>query len=248
MSAMIGALAVAVPARDEAAGIEACVAALDRAAASVSQPVVLVVAADRCTDATAEVAERSMSRCHSIAASVVTVDCGTAGGARQAAATAAVGLATAGHLPLERIWLATTDADSAVDDDWFERQLAWAEAGYDGVAGLVRLDPTTDPHTSGRYERYVRDLGSGQGHRHIHGANLGVAAHWWERVGGFPPVASGEDHAIWVRLQNAGAHLLGVTDLGVTTSSRRHGRAPNGLAHLLTAISTATDGTTLALS
>jgi hypothetical protein len=256
MTGPIDAIAVAVPARNEATGVEACVTALDRAAALVSQPVLLVVAADRCTDATAQVATSSLSRCHSIAGSVVTVDCGTAGGARQAAAVAAValaasglpasglattapaatGLASAGSSPLRRIWLATTDADSAVDADWFERQLAWAAAGYDGVTGLVRLDPGADLHTRGRYERYVRDLGSDEGHRHIHGANLGLAAHWWERVGGFPPVASGEDHAIWTRLDDAGARLLGVTDLGVTTSSRRHGRAPNGLAHLLTVI------------
>jgi hypothetical protein len=44
----------------------------------------------------------------------------------------------AGHAP-DRIWLATTDADSRVPGSWLQDQLAFARRGFDAVAGTVRV-------------------------------------------------------------------------------------------------------------
>jgi hypothetical protein len=237
MSHRITAVAVAVPANNEAASIVRCVMAIDRAATRVGIPAFLVVAADRCVDDTVDRARRALRNTSALRGTVVGIDAGSAGVARETAARLAISATHSSGHRLSRIWLATTDADSRVDADWLAAQLSWAERGLAGVTGLVRLDTDADPDVRHRYQRYITTLGNGAGHDHVHGANLGMRADWWTRVGGFPALATGEDRGVWQRLRDAGAEVLGVTDLGVTTSGRTKGRAPSGLADLLATIS-----------
>lgn len=68
---------------------------------------------------------------------------------------------------------------------------------------------------------------------HVYGANLGVRASTWRDVGGFPRVAVGEDAALLAAVDAAGGQVVRPVEPSVTTSGRRHGRAPGGLADLL---------------
>ena len=74
------------------------------------------------------------------------------------------------------------------------------------------------------------------GHGHVHGANLGVRASWWQAVGGCGPAGCGEDRELWDRLAQAGARTIGVDDLAVTTSGRLTSRVQGGFATYLAAL------------
>ncbi|QYG91888.1 glycosyltransferase family 2 protein [Iamia sp. SCSIO 61187] len=229
----VTAVAVGIPARDEETTIEACLVALGRAARRSPVPVSVVVVADGCTDRTAERAHAAL-RDAGVTGSVVTTTGLGVGRARALALETA--LAHAGGAP-EATWLATTDADTNVDPTWLHTQLRWARRGYDGVAGLVGVDWSgSDPALPGRYVASLAPGGTGLGHGHVHGANLGVRASWWRAVGGCGPAACGEDRELWDRLARAGARTIGVDDLRVTTSGRLTSRLEGGFASYLSAL------------
>ena len=228
------AVAIGIPARNESATIGACLASVGLAAASCGLPVALVVAADDCTDDTITRAALALERLpHLAAALVIDVHRRTAGGARDAACRAAL---DALPVPADRVWLATTDADGTVPPDWLARQLAWAARGADGVAGLVAVDPAAPHHLRARIGAHLARPGTGLGHPHVHGANLGVRAHRWLGAGGFAHVAVGEDQTLWATLGAGGAHLVAAPDGIVTTSGRLVGRAPDGFAAVLSTL------------
>jgi hypothetical protein len=116
-----------------------------------------------------------------------------------------------------------------VPPTWVVDHLRHARAGADAVAGMADLD---DPATLGveTLGRYSRLLAVGT---HAYAANLGVRAEILRRVGGFPAVAVGEEHALLARLRAAGGRVVHATDVRVCTSARTHGRAEGGLADLL---------------
>jgi cellulose synthase/poly-beta-1,6-N-acetylglucosamine synthase-like glycosyltransferase len=230
----IEAIAVGVPARDEAARVGVAITAIATAARNVSVPVYVAVTADSCTDDTALVARRALTDAVGIAAwDVREIAAGTAGAARDGACRRALELC--GDRPGAATWLATTDADTTVPRRWLRRQLDWADHGADGVAGLVEL--AAEDGLSARAHRRWHDLveraGLGIGHPHVHGANLGIRADVWQAAGGFDHCEVGEDHELWRRARALGAELVGVPDIVVRTSARTTGRAPGGLATLL---------------
>ena len=226
----IAAVGVGIPARDEQATITACLEAIVRAAARVPVPVVVVVVADGCTDATAARAAAALGP----AGTVATTRRQRVGRARARALDSA--LAATGR-PAEEVWLATTDADTVVDRSWLAAQLRWAQRGYDGVAGLVGVDWSgSDPTLPGRYVASLAADGTGRGHAHVHGANLGLRASWWRAVGGCGPAACGEDRELWDRLARAGARTIGADDLRVVTSGRLTSRVDGGFADYLAAL------------
>ncbi len=223
----LGLLGVVVPARDEAELLPGCLAGLRRAARHpelAGLPVLVVVVADRCTDDTAALALA--------AGAVVVVGSGdTVGAARHTGALRV--LAEASHLgvPPERVWLAGTDADSRVPRDWLALQRATAESGADAVLGLVRVADWSGhpPHAAAAFTRaYDAWRGGGAAHPHVHGANLGVRGDAYLAVGGFPPLAVSEDAALAAALDRAGRVVLRTPCSPVTTSARRHPRAPAG--------------------
>ncbi len=221
---MIGAAGIVVPAHDEEALLPACLAALRRAVHAVPLPVHVLVVADSCTDRTAATAQAGGARVISIGERNV--------GAARAAGMAELLRLTGGRDPAE-VWLATTDADTVVPPGWLERQLRYAERGWDVVLGTVTV-PDWDghpPHVPSAFRaRY--DFGAGP-HPHVHGANLGIRASAYLAAGGFRPLRTAEDHALLAAVTEAGCPVVQASDLTVQTSGRRHARAPLGFSHLL---------------
>ncbi len=225
----LGGIAVGIPAHNEADRIDRALTSVVVAAASASLPVTVVVAADASNDGTAARARRRLRRLPAnVRAEVIEVHARRAGVAREAACHAADAWLRAwvGHGP--RRWIATTDADTEVPGNWLDVHRRWARRGADAITGLVRVHPDDDlaPEVRRHLDRELAR--AGMGHGHIFGANLGVDAGWWQRVGGFPPVAVGEDTLLVDRLRGAGARVIGVTDGMVITSGRLVPRAPRG--------------------
>lgn len=217
---------VVVPARDEEELLPGCLDALQGAVEVVArggvQAQVLVVL-DRCVDGTAAVV-RSRPWARS-----VEVSAGNVGAAR------AVGFAAAlqGRRPesLASTWLATTDADSRVPQDWLVRQLALAAEGADLVLGTVDVDDWTHhpPHVESQWRAAYQ---SGDGHPHVHGANAGVRAEAYLQAGGFAALESGEDVGLVAALGHR--RVVRTGGIPVLTSARRAARAPRGFGdHLM---------------
>jgi glycosyltransferase involved in cell wall biosynthesis len=225
-------IGVVVPAHDEAERIERCIRALRVAfehSALAGVPHAIVVVADASGDTTAERAAAALD----LSGLVVEVEHRSAGAARRAGFES-LGGAVEGLAP-DRVWLATTDADSRVGSEWLARQLAWWRAGADAVAGTV-VPATWHEHSSTlrhRYEMHMSKLGVGNGHPHVYGANLGMTMDTYHAAGGIPALETGEDHAFWRAALASGRKALSVGDVVVTTSTRAEGRAPLGFAALL---------------
>ncbi|WP_432494441.1 glycosyltransferase [Kineococcus gypseus] len=223
---------VVVPARDEAAALPACLAALHRAALRCPVPVRVVVVADRCTDATARVAAAR-------GALVVTSAAGLVGAARAAGVAAGLAGSPGGA---RRTWVACTDADSQVPPGWLAHHVHHAGAGADLLLGTVRLAGPPDRHAAWR-AAYAAGLGPGGRHRHVHGANLGVRASAYLAAGGFAPTGAHEDRLLAAAVRALpGARVVTSSSCPVLTSAREVGRAPHGVARDLRAAAGAAAG------
>ncbi len=217
---MIRHIAVLIPARDEQDRIERCLPSVLAARRDCPVEVSITVVADGCLDHTAAVARRfSEVRLVETASSNV-------GTARRTAAQHALA-----SLPIapESVWLANTDADSTVPENWLTVQLRHADEGYDVVIGTVRPDPDEYPEELRRdWERtHIRGRPNG----HVHGANLGVRASAYLQAGGYRPLPEHEDVDLVERL--AGRRQLASDEAEVITSARLVGRTPGGYAGYL---------------
>jgi cellulose synthase/poly-beta-1,6-N-acetylglucosamine synthase-like glycosyltransferase len=229
---VIEAVGIIVPARNEEALIEPCLTALDlaraRVAASIDTFVVLVL--DACSDRTRAIAAGRLAGPHHL----LEVDFANVGRAR-AAGVEHVFRHFHDRDP-SRVWLATTDADSRVGDDWIGAHIAAADSGADALAGTVVVDDWSE-HTVAQAQAFTRFYATGTTdsgtHPHVHGANFGVRGDAYRQAGGFAAHASGEDHALWNALRRSGRHTVASHRLAVTTSARRRARVPNGFAHFL---------------
>lgn len=217
---MIG---IVIPAHNEEEAIAACVAsALLSGTHTVlaGEQVVVVVVLDRCQDATGVIAA-------SMGARTLTVDFANVGAAR--AAGAALLLVEGAR------WLGFTDADTRVSPSWLVDQLA---LDADAVCGSIGVEDWT-PHGihAVSLEAHFRNTYSdSDGHRHIHGANLGVAADAYLRAGGFAPLACSEDVALVEALQRTGARIAWSALPRVVTSARADARARGGFGDTLLAV------------
>jgi cellulose synthase/poly-beta-1,6-N-acetylglucosamine synthase-like glycosyltransferase len=230
-------VAVGIPARDEESRIGAALEAVVRAARS-SVPVVVVVAADACRDDTVVVArDRLRLLPANVRGEVVELTAASVGVARQLAcgrADARLRSVVGTRAPR---WIATTDADTVVPADWLAAHCRWFDRGVDAVAGLVRVAAAGPLRPAVRAVFDDELARASFGHDHVYGANLGVAAAWWHRVGGFSADAVGEDRSLVERLRRAGARVVGVADSIVVTSGRLDHRAPDGFGALLAELS-----------
>jgi GT2 family glycosyltransferase len=223
---VITAVAIVLPARDEAPSIPGCLHAILRSLrqlpASVERTVVLI--ADRCTDDTAV-------RARSSAEVVVSHAPLTIGELRDLGCRTALSR-LAGHRASE-VLLLNTDADSEVDQHWAARHLARARQGGHATTGPAHLigPPPGGPGAAARYRRLIETADREAGN--VYGANLAVRADAYTAVGGFGRIATGEDHSLWRRLENAGYRLGQEPGALVRTSARLDGRAPGGLSALL---------------
>lgn len=223
---MIG---VVVPAHDEEASLDACLAALLDAARDpglAGEAVTVALVLDACTDGSAAVLEAW--RAPFVHAGVelhrIDLDARRVGAARAAGASAL--------LALEARWLAFTDADSRVSPTWLSDQLA---LDADVVCGSVAVDDWS-PHAlraaalRAHFSGFYQDC---DGHRHIHGANLGVAAAAYRAAGGFEAVSCHEDVLLVRALEALGARFAWSARPRVVTSARTDARARGGFGDTL---------------
>ncbi|MFC4274102.1 glycosyltransferase [Achromobacter aloeverae] len=214
---MIG---VVVPAHNEEACLDACLGALRRAARHPllnGEEVRIVVVLDDCHDRSAEIV---MAR----AVTGLRLDARNVGMAR---AHGAAHLLAAGAR-----WLAFTDADSLVDERWLADQLSLA---CDAVCGCVTVEDWS-MHSSAVRSRYQAHYQYRDGHRHVHGANLGVSASAYKAAGGFRGLSLGEDVALVEALLANGASVAWTALPRVVTSARRVGRVVGGFADFVTGL------------
>ena len=217
---MIG---VVIPAHNECERLGATLAAVWVAARHESlcgEPVGVIVVLDSCTDGSERIAEQ-----HRVAR--LALDVRNVGIARARGAELCI---EAGAR-----WLAFTDADTVVAPDWLAMQLA---ENADAVCGCVSVDDWSvlgaegeraSAHFDSRYTH-------ADNHRHVHGANLGVAAEAYRRAGGFAPLACSEDVALVEALEASGARIAWSAGPRVTTSARTDARARGGFGDTLLAM------------
>lgn len=215
---------VAIPARDEEDSIRECIRSIDHAAAAVSVPVLVVVAADSCIDQTFQMARRTATEVCELL--VIEGNWGRAGAARAAAVHRGLNGLTPDRGP---VWIANTDADCVVPPLWLHVQLELA-TDLDVVAGIVELDPgTTSPAMFDAFTSTYRL--DGDNHGHVHGANIGMCATAYVAVGGWcVQTIVGEDHVIWNASREVGHRMRQTTALRVVTSPRTRSRVLGGFA------------------
>jgi glycosyltransferase involved in cell wall biosynthesis len=224
---VITVVGVVVPAVNEQATIGACldsVAAARRRLHDVAPGVDLrtVVVLDSCVDETASI----VSRYREVQPVICSV--GRAGAARAIGAQALLD-EVAGRA--DELWLANTDADSAVPADWLTSQLEEAGRGAHLVLGTVLPDVGLSAATERAWFAHHR---LHENHPHVHGANLGIRADTYLALGGWPGVATGEDVAVAALAASVGGlHIVRTARIPVRTSVRLTGRAPRGFASYL---------------
>jgi glycosyltransferase involved in cell wall biosynthesis len=224
-------VAVVVPAANEERLIGQCLGSvraarghLYRSRAGIQVRIVVVV--DGCGDATAAITAASGD------VQPVMITAGSVGAARRAGASAA--LASAG--PASELWLANTDADSEVPVNWLTSMVTEARLGTHVVLGTVTPGPGLAPAARAEWasRHHLRD-----GHPHVHGANFGIRGDAYLALGGWQPLATGEDADLARRAALAGHLRISRTaSIPVMTSVRRDGRAPRGFSGYLRALDT----------
>jgi cellulose synthase/poly-beta-1,6-N-acetylglucosamine synthase-like glycosyltransferase len=220
---------VVIPAQNEEMTIEPCIRSVRGALAKASvENYWIVVVADHCTDRTVERARRALGS----AGEVTEVSVKSAGAARREGAARV--LRHWKNLSPSQIWLANTDADTYVSNNWIAVQLGFADEGVTAVAGIVHLEAGGLAATHEIYRNTYLTSAEGT-HTHVHGANLSVRADAYEDVGGWSNLALAEDHCLWARLRGRGWHVSSPVSSVVTTSARLEGRAKGGFAETLKA-------------
>ncbi|MFT0545575.1 glycosyltransferase [Allopusillimonas ginsengisoli] len=214
---MIG---VCIPAHNEEAYIDLCLASVMRAASChglAGEPVEIVVVLDQCSDLTAMRVAAWKVKC-------VTTSYRNVGMARAAGAAY---LINAGAR-----WLAFTDADTQVSETWLFDQIALRAPLVCGTVGVHDWSShgAYAGLTKSKFESEYRDM---DGHRHVHGANLGVNAVVYKQSGGFHALECGEDQSLVDRVERSGIPIAWTSRPRVITSSRAHSRVEGGFATAL---------------
>lgn len=226
MSGSVDSVHVVIPAHQEATLLGRQLLAVRRAATHARREwgrvrLSVTVVLDACDDGTDAVAA------HFTEVEAVRAHLRCVGAARRLGVDRARRRTTSGP---ETTWIACTDADSQVPQDWLTSQLELAARGAELVLGTVR------PDTELALERRLRWLGRhliSEGHPHIHGANLGFRLAAYDATGGFRPLAGGEDVDLATRMIESGADVVRTGRHPVLTSSRLEGRVPAGFASYL---------------
>jgi glycosyltransferase involved in cell wall biosynthesis len=239
----VDSVVVVIPARNEEELVGACLRAVARAVAHTHTvlgeraPLIRVeFVADHCTDSTAVVARgfdgvRVLER-------ATGAPVGNVGAARAAGVTAGLDQIAG---PRDRVWLAHTDADSRVPENWIVEQLAMAADGADLMVGTVR--PDFADLSPSQVMRWNATHFPGQPNGHVHGANLGIRADLYLAAGGFLPQSEHEDVDLARRALLAGARSVPTDCCEVITSGRSVGRTPGGYAAFLRSQGTVAPGT-----
>lgn len=232
--------AVSVPTHDEEELVGACLSSIVHAAdialsAGALDRVVVLLAAHRCSDATALRARATLRHLPAGVDAVVVVDDGPGpvGVVRHRLAIRAASHPALAGRP--DAWLFSTDADSQVPPDWITGLLDAARSGdADAVAGLVAVcDWEADDEARLAYEEILAAGMNAAGHTHVYAANLAVRRRAYDAVGGFPAARHGEERELLRALRAAGVRIATPHEPLVLTSGRAPGRADQGLGALL---------------
>lgn len=244
---------VAIPVKNEAERIEACLRALaaqvDLDGVTPISDFAVLLFINNSDDETQTIARRlvdGMPYQLIVVSAVLPPSLANAGGARRSAMEVA---ATRLDTSARRGVLMTTDADSRVQPDWIARNLAEITNGVDAVAGTIALEPEDEARLpahlkargalEARYERLVCELHARLApephdpwprHPTESGATLAVTLDAYNAVGGLPPLALGEDRAFVGVLRDAGFKVRHSPSITVITSGRLVGRAAGGCA------------------
>ncbi|USX20673.1 glycosyltransferase [Oxalobacteraceae bacterium OTU3REALA1] len=223
---MIG---VIIPAHNEERELEQCLAAIRVAAGDAAlggEAVHVVVVLDSCNDGSRAIVERHalQGADGGCAVNGIVVASRNVGAARAAGAACLLALGAR--------WLAFTDADTRVSPAWLAVQLG---LDVDVVCGTIAVDDWSPHLDDAEALRRHFHLGytDADGHRHIHGANLGVSAAAYLRAGGFEALACGEDVALVAALERCGARFAWSSAPRVVTSARRDPKASGGFGDTL---------------
>lgn len=212
---MIGIL---IPAHNEEDLLEDCLQAALLAGSHErlnGETVVVLVVLDSCTDRSSQIVSRYPV--HSLAIEARNVGQARAVGAR---------------LLLDRgaRWISCSDADSRVAHDWLVAQL---DLDADAVCGTVTVDAWHGSFDESMQIRYHQHYQARDGHRHIHGANLGISADAYQRAGGFEAMPCHEDVHLVRRLERCGARIAWSHRPQVMTSARLDSRVRGGFGDFL---------------
>lgn len=241
-------VAVVIPVHNEEPHLARALAAVSAAADALqySKPdtdIAIVVVLDACTDGSGAVAAHFAAVDRRF--TLLPVAFRSVGRSRRAG----INLLLAGPLPdragegragarrprtAESIWLANTDADSCVPENWLLRQVELADRGADAVLGTVEPDPAGMDGELLRRWHARHPLG--EDHPHVYGANFGVRASAYIRAGGFPRQRSHEDRVLAARLRRHGYRITSTDTVRVVTSGRTEARAPQGFGAYLLAL------------
>ncbi|MCB5191834.1 glycosyltransferase [Methylobacillus arboreus] len=214
---MIG---IVVPVHNEAQYLHACLAAITKAARHgrlQNETVKIVVVLDACSD-------ESESISHLFTVKILKEEFKNVG---QARAVGAEYLLAQGAR-----WLAFTDADTIVDLRWIVSQLG---LNSEAVCGTIQISDWSGfgRHAHAMKSDFNQNYKDQEGHRHIHGANLGISAEAYRKVGGFLPLANNEDVALVQALEKHGINIAWSAKPRVVTSARIDPRAPKGFGDTL---------------
>ncbi len=238
----IDALGVVIPVHDEAERLPACLAALDRRRrASAPRPVRAAVALvlDACTDASdadrrrleprAPTTDRVLSSIAPSATSGARAPPAWTGCSPSSPITAQSACGSPPPTPTRRSRPPGSPINSGS-----------RRSGAEAVAGSIDVRDWSDhpPGWAERFRELYEPAGSSDSHDHVHGANLGVRADAYLAAGGFEPLSTGEDHALWNALRRARRRQVSSRRLSVVTSARRIARAPLGFSAFLAAMAT----------
>jgi glycosyltransferase involved in cell wall biosynthesis len=224
------AIGVCLPIHNEEQTLPRALAALQEAihraeASAISCTLVAVL--DDCSDRSEDLV-RQWAFAATIPTLVIECSARNVGCARQTGFLALI--EACNQVDRSRLWLATTDADSEVPSDWLTHQIDCLNRDVEFWAGRVEvLDWTGRASATSRLwnDAYRSEWAP------IHGANLGISADLFLRVGGFPPLICGEDDALRHAVIRSGASVYHDWRAPVKTSSRSVARAPAGFAHYL---------------
>ena len=213
-------IAVIVPAHNEAQTIEACLESIFVAAdvaATHGHTVDVYIVCDSCTDETRE-------RVLALGARALIVNARNVGLARAHGAEVAISEGAQ--------WLACTDADSTVSPRWIVDQIALSS---EVVCGTVQVNDW-GIYGDAMRKHFSCTYFDVEGHRHIHGANLGLCAIAYRAAGGFSPLEHSEDVDLVSSLERMGAKIAWTAIPRVVTSARIDFRASIGFGATLAAV------------
>ncbi len=244
MNTLTGPPIVAIPARNEADRIGACLRALAQQQGVPAVRALLLV--NNTDDGTAEVA-RSAAVEFGLALEVVEhafpPEQRSAGHARRLAMELA-----AARVGPDGVVL-STDADGRAAPDWLATNLAHIAAGLDAVAGVAEIDEhdaalipealhRADAAECG-YAAVLDEIDSlidpdvddpWPRHTQHSGASICLTVRALAAAGGVPAVPLGEDRALFAALRRVDARIRHAPEVRVTVSGRLIGRAAGGMA------------------